>query len=149
MATASKGRSAAKNEPQGILQEYATKTLRKRALDEEVKELNRELENLEALALDELRDRGEQSVKLASGASVFLSKDIWASLIDDDNGSKEGAQRALKRAKLGYLVKPNVNTQSLSAYVRERYNNDLALPKSVVPWVKVTENPRVRVRAGS
>ena len=135
-------------EPQGILQEYAAKTLRKRELEAEKKALDQELEQLEKLALDELRDRGEQSVKLATGPTVYLDKKIWASLVNDENGSKTGAQRALKRAKLGYLVNPYVHVQSLSAYVREVYRDGNDLPPSVRPWVKVTEEPRVVVRSG-
>lgn len=132
-----------------VLTEYAEKTLKKRELEAQVKTLNTELEELEKRSLAALIDMGLTNVKLASGDTVYLDKTIWASLIDDENGTKDGAHMALKRAKLGYLVKNNVNVQTLSAYVRERLNDGKELFPSIVPWINVTEKPAVRVRKGS
>lgn len=132
-----------------VLSEYERKTLEKRDLEARVRDLNRELEELEPRALDYLINAGLTNVKLASGSTVYLDKTIWASLVDDEGGTKEGAHRALKRANLGYLVKSNVNVQSLSAYVRERLKEGLPLFPSIQPWINVTEKPAVRVRRGS
>ena len=132
-----------------VLAEYAKKTIEKRDLEGKVKQLNTELEELEQRALDELINLGLSNVKLASGETVFLDKTIWASLVDDEAGTKARAHQALKRAKLGYLVKNNVNVQTLSAYVRERMNDGMELFPSIAPWIKVTEKPSVRVRRGS
>ena len=80
---------------------------------------------------------------------MYLDKTIWASPIDDVDGTKNGAHQALKRARLGYMVKTNVNAQTLSAYVRERVNDGKELFPSIKAWINVTEKPSVRVRRGS
>ena len=136
-------------ESTNILATYVDKVREKRGLDAQIKELNREIENLEQLAVDELINRGLQNVKLASGETVYLNKDFYASLVNDDNNEKAGAHAAFKRARLGDLVKPNVNISSLKAYIRELRNNGKQLPPSVRKWVKITDVNKVGVRSGS
>ena len=126
------------------VQRFAELTIRKRDLQADLDAVNKEIEAIEPEALEYMMEEGLQNVKLQGGGTVFLRTDVYASLIDDEAGTKASAHMALKRARLGYLVKPNVNAQSLSAAIRELRAADKGLPPSVVPWVKITDTPRLR-----
>lgn len=102
------------------------------------------------------QDHGLQNLT-SSGSTVYLQRQLFASLTD-----KEAAHAKLKEYGHGELVKDNVNSNSLSAWVRELIdehekktpdeidtkdlNTKLDLPKDLRDLIRVTEKFSVRVR---
>ena len=60
----------------------------------------------------------------------------------------EQAAAALKKAKLGEYAAPRVNTQSLSAYMRELDEAGEDMPAALKGIIKLSEVFKVRTRKG-
>lgn len=106
------------------LHRYLDLHARKRALEAEMKEVNAEMEALQASVLERWMDEGVTSVKV-NGSTLYVRRSVYATVIDGDYAR---ATRALKEAGLEYLLR--ANTTSLSAWVREREENGEPLPPS-------------------
>ena len=82
----------------------------------ELESIKDELKTLEPLLMERFENAGMQSMKSAKGTTLYIRREIWA-------GAAEGAEElllsSLKAVGLGDMVKEKVNTQTLSAYVRE------------------------------
>ena len=122
-----------------LVAEYARKTEARRKLDSESKRLATEIAALDARLVEEFAKTGIQNVKTAAGQTVYLNREIFATL----TGDLKKAKTALRRAGLGEFIKEGVNAQTLRAYVREM---DEVLPKGLLPFIDVTEIYRVRMR---
>ena len=122
-----------------LVAEYARKTEARRKLDAESKRLATEIAALDARLVEEFAKTGIQNVKTASGQTVYLNREIFATL----TGDLKKAKTALRRAGLGEFIKEGVNSQTLRAYVREM---DEVLPKGLQPYIDVKEIYRVRMR---
>lgn len=83
---------------------------RKAELEAELEEVKRERGQLQELLIDQMAEQGLQSLK-ADGRTIYVRREIWASAQDI---------KALEEfpATAGF-VKPSVNGNTLSAYVRE------------------------------
>ena len=122
-----------------LVAKYAQKTEARRKLDSESKRLATEIAALDARLVEEFAKTGIQNVKTAAGQTVYLNREIFATL----TGDLKKAKTALRRAGLGEFIKEGVNAQTLRAYVREM---DEVLPKGLLPFIDVTEIYRVRMR---
>ena len=122
-----------------LVAEYAQKTEARRKLDAESKRLATEIAALDARLVEEFAKTGIQNVKTASGQTVYLNREIFATL----TGDLKKAKTALRRAGLGEFVKEGVNSQTLRAYVREM---DEVLPKGLQPYIDIKEVFRIRMR---
>ena len=122
-----------------LVAEYARKTEARRKLDSESKRLATEIAALDARLVEEFAKTGIQNVKTAAGQTVYLNREIFATL----TGDLKKAKTALRRAGLGEFIKEGVSAQTLRAYVREM---DEVLPKGLQPYIDVKEIYRVRMR---
>ena len=122
-----------------LVAEYARKTEARRKLDSESKRLATEIAALDARLVEEFARTGIQNVKTSAGQTVYLNREVFATLV----GDLKKAKTALRRAGLGEFIKEGVNSQTLRAYVREM---DEVLPKGLLPFIDVTEIYRVRMR---
>ena len=122
-----------------LVAKYAQKTEARRKLDSESKRLATEIAALDARLVEEFARTGIQNVKTASGQTVYLNREIFATL----TGDLKKAKTALRRAGLGEFIKEGVNSQTLRAYVREM---DEVLPKGLLPFIDITEVFRIRMR---
>ena len=123
-----------------LVAEYASKTEARRKLDAESKRLATEIAALDERLVEEFAKTGIQNVKTAAGQTVYLNREIFATL----TGDLKKAKTALRRAGLGGFIKEGVSAQTLRAYVREM---DEVLPKGLLPYIDVTEIYRVRMRS--
>ena len=123
-----------------LVAKYAQKTEARRKLDSESKRLATEIAALDARLVEEFAKAGIQNVKTAAGQTVYLNREIFATL----TGDLKKAKTALRRAGLGEFIKEGVNSQTLRAYVREM---DEVLPKGLLPYIDVTEIYRIRMRS--
>ena len=134
----------------GQLKRFVALDKRKRRLEEELKSVKAELEDLRPAVLDYFRTSGTQKQTL-DGVTVYLHRQLWAGREEGVDGTKAAA--ALTLADLGYLVEPKFNTQSLSAFFREQeqLRDDLVDPADLLPPVlrgiiKLSETFDVRTR---
>ena len=82
--------------------------------------------------------------------TVYPHRQIWAG----HQGDKDALCDALKKAGLDEYVKPNFNSNQLSAYIREYDPNNVLeeedirkrLPLEIQPYIKVTEKIQLRSR---
>ena len=134
------------NSDSEILNRYAARTMEKRRLQAREKIVTQELEELERRVTDIFAENGWSSVA-TEGGTVYLHREVFARLAKDEEGGYDGAHRALEASGLGYMVKGNVNTQSLRAYVREREEYKEEIPPEAARWIIKTEMYRARVKA--
>ena len=128
---------------------YITLTMRKRHHEEAAEELTAQIAELEAKLMTSFMDRGVDRVSM-DGHTVYLDRKVWAGA---ENGDTAGTCAALEAEGLGDFVRPSVNVQQLSSWVRELERtagrqDDLKalLPEALRPAIKVTEKFALRMR---
>ena len=124
---------------------YIKKNLEKRDLEAKLRDIKEQLDQEEQRLTEYFAENGLQNVKTKSGLA-YLSRELFANLVKGEDGSHKKAHTALKRAGLKYLVKDQVNSSSLRAYVRELDENGTAIPKGLIPHINIAEVFRIRVR---
>lgn len=87
-----------------------------RAKEGELDKLKEARADLEAILLDRFEHAGMQSMKAIDGTVVYVRRDLWASA---ETGQEARLHDRLKQMGLGDMVREKVNTQTLSAYIRE------------------------------
>ena len=98
-----------------MLKHYASLTVKKRAIQAQLKELQDEIDKLEAQVVTELQEAGAQSLKL-DNYTVYLRHDVYPSYPE----GKEKAVALLKRSRnYRSLVQETVNHQTLCSLLRE------------------------------
>ena len=115
---------------------------RKAQLEKELAQVKARMIQLEGQALHELEEMGTTSIRTKSGHTVYLAKEVYASLVED----KEQAHEALRRHGLDYMVKDNVNGNTLSSWVRERDREENAIPPELAEVLRITRRLRVKVK---
>lgn len=135
---------------------------RKASLEAEVKEINKKIENLQEVLLEEAFEEGIDKMTVSIGndenghpikRTVYLQRKVWAG----HNGDQEQLNEALRQAGLEEYIKETVNTNSLSAFVREydpEHNLDPESIKSKLPEplrdvIKVSEQHKLISRKAS
>lgn len=129
-----------------MINKYVALTMEKRKIQARERVINQELATLEDLVKDIMGQNGWSSVSTEDGV-VFIRREVFARLRKDEEGSYESAYQALREAGLEYMVKDTVNTQTLTAYVREQEDCEEPLPQTAEPWILKEELFRARVRA--
>jgi hypothetical protein len=107
-----------------LMKRYAKLEKAKAALSAAMDRVEAKLEPLREAVTDELIDAGIEKMTV-DGRTIFIKHDIWARLLK----GKPEAIKALKEAGLEEYIAENFNMNSLSAYVREKINNNESLPK--------------------
>lgn len=126
---------------------------RKKELKAELEAVEAELTELDADLQPEFVEAGIQSVR-CDGRTLYLHRQFWAGMVD---GDRPRAVTALRTAGMDDYVFETFNTQSLSAYVRERVKSGqedgqlvedvyMLLPDSFRGAINVTEKINIRSR---
>ena len=105
-----------------------------------------ELKRLDPMIIERFTQRQIRQQKMLTGETVWIEKSVYASLVRDENGEHAGAHRALQEHGLEWLVKDKVDSQSLSAWVREQEKQETEIPEGLLPFLKISEIYRVKVR---
>jgi len=154
--------------------ELARITLRKRRLEEEVRRINRRIADVEQQVIEDLAQIGARSMKHDdTGCTLRRDDKIWVKYADE---TADTEQRAEIKAQAGAImqtlpeladfVRPDYNGQTVSAYFRELYRNEVALqadkpeherrpidPDALMPeplrdLLRIDATPHITVRAG-
>lgn len=75
------------------------------------------------------------------GQTIYTTTKVWARLPEPDT-----AIPVLQQHGLGFLVKPTVNTNSLSSWYREQLDTGQELPQALLDVIKVSDSPDIAVR---
>lgn len=97
------------------LKRFVALTEEKKALDEKKKQIDAELDEVEVSIVKDFEAEGVQKMSI-DGRTVYLAEDLYCSPLE---GDREAVIKALRSAGMRSMVKPNYNTQTLTAYVRE------------------------------
>ncbi len=131
------------------LKKFIRLTLKKRQHEDAAEELGQQIAELEAKLMASFMDRGVDRVSM-DGHTVYLDRKLWAGA---ENGDTAATCAALEAEGLGDFVRPSVNVQQLSSWVRELERaagrqDDLKalLPEALRPAIKITEKYALRMR---
>ena len=127
------------------IKEYIQLHTEKRSAEARLKVIKDNIAVLEPMVSDILTEEGVQNVKI-DNSMAYLHKELFASLVRDDDNSHEAAHQALKDNGLDSMVKEGVNAQTLKAYVTELDKAEEPVPEGLAPYLKISEVYRVRVR---
>jgi hypothetical protein len=136
--------------PEGFrerLAKYVELAEAKKTHKEQAEIFSKQMSAMESDLMDEMAEAGQQSIKMASGATVFLHRQIWAKAADGDTESMVAALKA--NEEWAWLVEEKVNSQKISARVRELEQDADGmplLPADLVGAIAVTDVHSLRVR---
>ena len=123
---------------------FIEKTREKRALEAQIKELNRELGILEEVVIDGFADAEIANINIG-GALVYISKMLWASPMDG-KASMPALVARMREHGHDDLVETSIGSQKLSAFVRSEEADGHELPPELAEVIKTTEVYKVKVR---
>lgn len=141
-----------------LVNEFIELDEQRKGKEGEIDKIKERMSELEPLIMERFENAGMQSMKSTQGTVIYVRRDLWA-------GAKEGAEvlllESLKAVGLGDMVKEKVNTQTLSAYVREQEKEQFGsnvsakpddiiqvLPEGLREAVNITEKFSLRTRKG-
>lgn len=119
-------------------------TDRKKALETELKALNKELDQAESVLVRKMTD--EETPRFERGGRLlYLTTRTYASPMA---GAKEQLYHWLKENGYADLVKETVAVQSLASMAKELLEEDDALPEGLQPLLNVFDKTTVGMRQG-
>lgn len=141
-----------------LVNEYIELDDQRKGKEGEVDKLKERMAELEPQIMERFENAGMQSMKSKQGTVIYIRRDLWS-------GAKEGAEvlllEALKSVGLGDMVRERVNSQTLSAYIREQEKEQFGanvsakpeeiievLPEPLRGAIAITERFSLRTRKG-
>lgn len=121
---------------------YIELTLRKRDLDAESRRVGEQLDQIEAALLEQWIEEGRQSERI-NGVTVYISKRTWATARE---GDRQAVVRALEALDMRDMV--TFNTQTLSAWFKERAEAGQEVPATLAEVVNLEDRHSLNVRKG-
>lgn len=129
----------------GLLRQFIALSMELRETEATAADLKERVAGLKEQLIDQFVNSGTDRITV-DGMTVYTSVTTWASIPDPN---KEAAYRFMARnPELRDLVKKTVNSQQLSAYVREMNRLNQPLSKRFAELIKITDKPDVRVIRG-
>ena len=138
-----------------LVNEFIELDEQRKGKEGEVEKIKERMAELEPEIMKRFENAGMQSMKSKQGSTIYIRRELWSSAAE---GSEVLLLEVLKSIGMGDLVKEKVNTQTLSAYVREiekdAFNGMVAdpadiikvLPEQLQPVLKVTQKFSLRTR---
>ena len=126
------------------LAEYIELTARKRALDDDLKELNERLVLIELELLDQFEAAGVDKIG-KDGYTLYMARSLRPRAKD---GDRERMLEAIKANGYGDLVKEDIHPKRLEAIVKE-FDGQGEMPDWAKDTIEIYEQYNIRVRKGS
>lgn len=142
----------AKREESDKLRNYAGLFVAKQELDAQIKKINAQMAEIEKELLPDFIDGGVQRITV-DGQTVWLDRKIRASA----GGDVPALAAALEADGEEWLISKAVNNNTLSAWVREKFDPDkmnspdevkAQMPPNVRAAITVSEVYKLRVKRG-
>jgi len=112
------------------VKQFVKLTQRKKRLESQLAKVKEQLSALEQKLLEEFERKGLQSIHTDTGETVYLRRQLWASLRSDADVST--VLGILQSTGLEYLL--SIHSSKLSALAREEN-----IPPELEPYVNITE----------
>jgi hypothetical protein len=116
---------------------FANLMRRKKDLDRQLKEIGADLAKMEAPLLEAMASTGLQSLKLASGGTLYVRSQIWPRYLDGKG--RPDVIKALKADGLNEYLKEDYNAHQFAAFIRELDGNGDPLPEHLAQCVEPSE----------
>lgn len=137
----------------GELTRFVELDSRIKKLDAELKELKKERDAMEEPLIDGLVDAGIQNLNVA-GHTVYIRTQLWASakdIVDPLTGEAIGkdwnsALAAVQATGHADLIETRINSQRLSALVRELDDTEDGVPEIMRENLNISEQIKLVVR---
>ena len=138
-----------------LVNEFIELDEQRKGKEGEVENIKERMAELEPEIMKRFENAGMQSMKSKMGQTIYIRRELWASAAE---GAEVLLLETLKAIGLGDMVKEKINTQTLSAYVREvekdSFNGQAVdpvelikvLPDQLQPALKVTQKFSLRTR---
>lgn len=126
------------------LAEYIELTARKRALDDDLKELNERLVMIELELLDQFEAAGVDKIG-KDGYTLYMARSLRPRAKD---GDRDRMLEAIKANGYGDLVKEDIHPKRLEAIVKE-LDGQGEMPDWAKDTIEIYEQYNIRVRKGS
>jgi hypothetical protein len=126
---------------------YADLIAEKRGIDRRKREIEKELRTLEEPLRMSFIEAGAANLALerdGNRTTLYLHRQVWASPAEGKD--RKDVAAALVSIGMGELVNPNYNSNTLSAWVRERVKAEEAIPEGLVDVLNITERIEVNAR---
>lgn len=135
------------------MNEYVARQIKAKELDAESKRLKAENAKVEEQLIDAMIDANIKSLNIGD-RTVFIRSQLWASAADVVNEitgevmGKDwpGAVALLESHGYGELKEERVNSQRLSALIRELDNSEDGIPAEFEQGLKISEKIQLIVR---
>lgn len=121
------------------LHEFVQVEKDRRELEAKLKSLKARKARLEEQLLTQFEQEGVQNMRV-DGMTVFVHRQTWA----NHAGNPAALVEAMRAAGMDEMVKTSVNTQTLSAWVRELESIEEEVPASIAPHISVSEKFSLR-----
>ena len=121
-------------EHQQNLINFVSLSKRRDVIEEELKVLKEELAHLSNMILEVFERDGQKSATIM-GKTIYIRRQLWARAKDKNYVA---ACAALKKCGLEGYVEERFNTNSISAYVRERDKANEPLPKELQDTLEIS-----------
>ena len=125
------------------IKRYARLERDKRDLENKLKQTKAQIETLRESVLAWFQDHGVTSQAI-DGMTLYIRRELWAGR--EEGIDNDAAIAALQAAGLGEYAGPRINTQSLSAYLRELDVAGEAMPSELQGVIKLSEVFKIGTR---
>jgi hypothetical protein len=126
------------------VKEYAKLESKRQKLGADLDAIKARQEELREAVLEYFSRQGIDKLSL-EGRTLYVREELWAGR--EDGVSNEEAASALEAAGLGDYAGIRINTQKLSAYVRELARNEEEIPAPLKGVIKVSQVYKIGSRA--
>lgn len=121
-----------------LLREYIALERERASLEARIKDINARREQIADAVLSRWSEDGTTQQRV-DGVTLYVRRSAYARVIDRDR-----VREVLEAEGLGTMLTPN--TQTLSAWIREREQEGLPLPESFTGVVDVFERHQIGAR---
>ena len=123
---------------------YADLMRRKRALEEELREVKAQISTAQDPLLEHLAEEGIRSIKTDDGSTVYIHRAVYVGAKDTDY---DRACDAFVAAGLDQFVLRRFNANTVSAWYREATAEGESIPSTLEDVLDVNERITLRVRS--
>ena len=112
----------------------------------QLKQRTTERDDLEEQLLEDFIDAGRQRDTLG-GRTLYLRRDTYCSAVKDENGTYDGAIRALRAHGLDDVIRTRPDASTLRSWILHERKLGQEVPDDLAPYLKITDRWRILATA--
>lgn len=127
------------------VREYVRLTKLKRAIEENIKAVNRELAICESAIVADFAANGIQSVN-CDGMTVYVKRERYVNKLPNDMITMEGLAERLRENGFSYLVAPSYAPSTLKKVLLDMIDDGQTIPEPIMECIEITEATKLVAR---